>query len=234
MPLPFPPEVGAAAPRRLGSAPLAAARSARGALPRARSRCLPVRDALFVPRALGPIHVGSALVARRHRRRALAHPAHPRGLRAAQPGGRGAHARRRLHPVGCEAYVYARVPDGERAWIVLEGIRWIALEVLETAPGGQLVARVKPCARRAGRSRRGRARSPRRSAPTSAASRPRFPDGERLVAIVDARGARARSRDLVIANLPVPVDDKARYAEEPRLVERLRLVSRLAGLGSTR
>jgi hypothetical protein len=35
--------------------------------------------------------------------------------------------------------------------------------------------------------------------------------------------------DLVIANLAVPVADKARYAEERRLPGRLRLASALAG-----
>ena len=33
--------------------------------------------------------------------------------------------------------------------------------------------------------------------------------------------------DLIIANLPVPVAEKARYASEPRLAERLRIATAL-------
>ena len=134
-----------------------------------------------------------------------------------------------LHPVGCEAFIHAVVPDAEgRAWIVLEGMRWVALEALETAPAGYLVARVKPVAVQSGDAAE--------IAPLAAALRAHvrgivvhFPQGERLVAIVDAAEPE-RLADLVIANLPVAVEEKARYAEEPRLVERLKLASRLAGV----
>jgi hypothetical protein len=49
-----------------------------------------------------------------------------------------------------------------------------------------------------------------------------MPQPERVVALVDSIRVPARLSDLIVANLPCPVDDKARYAAEPTLRDRLR------------
>src|SRR6185295_7833042 len=95
-----------------------------------------VRNALIVPGATAPIHVGRAASAAAV---AAALAASPPLLavfaqRSAETEDVTAEA---LHHVGCEVLVHARIQDGEqRAWVVLEGIRWIALEALEQAPAG--------------------------------------------------------------------------------------------------
>ena len=53
-----------------------------------------------------------------------------------------------------------------------------------------------------------------------------LPGGPRLVAMLEALEAEPLA-DLVIGNLPVSVAEKARYASEPRLAERLRIATRL-------
>jgi hypothetical protein len=49
-----------------------------------------------------------------------------------------------------------------------------------------------------------------------------MPQAERAVALIESVRAPARLCDLVVANLPCPVEDKARYAAEPTLGNRLR------------
>jgi len=225
MPLPFPGEVGgalrAAAERRTEL--LAAAEAPFSpTLP-----LLAMRNALFLPRALGPIHVG-----RPSSRAAIAAAILRRPPTIAVFAQKVADDERydatSLHPVGCEAFVHARLPDGEeREWVVLEGVRWVALESVETDPGGYDVARVAsvhvepddtPEVARLANQLRSRARDQ-----ASA-----FPDGSRLVSLIDAAEPE-RLADLVVANLPVSVDDKARYAGERRLAERLRMANGWAG-----
>jgi hypothetical protein len=53
------------------------------------------------------------------------------------------------------------------------------------------------------------------------------PGGARLLPRIDGLGAEPLA-DLVMANLSVPVSEKARYAEELRLVERVRIALALA------
>jgi Lon protease-like protein len=224
MPLPFPPEVGALV-RESTLRRKEAAAAAEDLLP----DLLPLvalRDALFLPRALGPIHVGRAST------RAAITAALERtpptlavfAQRAAVQEGVDAAA---LYPIGCEAFAHACLPDGEsRVWVVLEGVRWIALESLESHPRGYQVARVAPVHVEAGddpevadlaESLRDRARD--------LASA--FPDGARLVALVDAADPE-RLADLIVSNLPVPVSEKVRYAAELRLADRLRIANALA------
>jgi hypothetical protein len=227
LPLPFPPEVGEAL-RKASEERELTARLAQRPLP-SKLPCVLVRDALFVPRSLGPIVVG----------RACSRNAVETALRA-QPAVLALFSQRRLeddspdlasvHPIGCEAYVHARIAQAdEKVWIVLEGLRWIALESLHEEPGRGTVATVKaPAPILEG--------DPNEVAPIAASLRAHvrgiaahFPDAQRLLAIVDAAEPE-RLADLVIANLPVPVDAKARYAEETKLVERLRMAARLAGV----
>lgn len=229
MPLPFPAEVGAVLRDVAGRIRADASAPAASKTPLPES--LPVvamRNALFVPGAVGPIQVGRAST-RAAVDAALAR--NPRTLaifaqRAAEQEEVDAAA---LHPVGCEALVHARIPDGaDRAWIVVEGIRWVALESLSTvAPSGYLVARVSPVAREEG--------DPAEVAALAEPVRARmrdlagsFPDAARLLALVD-RAAPDHLANVAIANYPAPVDVKARFAAEPRLVERLRMVAELLG-----
>jgi Lon protease-like protein len=227
MPMPFPPEVGAllrdAATRRS-----AAATAAEAPLP-ATLPLIALRNALFVPRAVGPINVGR-LTSRAAIDFALGRKPPTFAVFSQRVAEEEDPDAASLHPVGCEAYIHARLLDGvDRAWVVLEGVRWIALESVEPGPGGMRVARVKEVLREAG--------DPAEVGPLAESLRVHvrglasaFPDAANLVARVD-EAEPDRLADLVIANLPVSVDEKARYAAEPRLVERLRIASALSGLG---
>jgi Lon protease-like protein len=218
--LPFPETVAAAltdAWSRRSEAVAAARTPVPEALP-----LVALRDALLVPRALTPIHVGR--------------PGSKRAVDAAlarKPPTLAVFAQRAveteevdtgsLHPVGCEAIVYARIEDGERAWVVLEGLRWLALESIEPAPQGHQVARVGPVRVEPGDDREVSALADalrQRARPLAGA----LPGGSRIVAMLDDLEAEALA-DLVIANLPVGVAEKARYASEPRLAERLRIAA---------
>ena len=227
MPLPFPPEVGALL-RESTEHRKESAAAAEAPFP-ASLPLLAMRNALFLPRALGPIHV--------------ARPASRAAIEAAlgrTPPTLAVFAQRNaeeedvevasLHPVGCEAFVHARLADGEsRAWVVLEGVRWIELEGITADPAGYPVARVRPVHVDAsdGADVPSLAEALRTRARDLASA---FPDAPRLVALIDAAEPE-RLADLVVANLPVPVEDKARYAAEPKLAERLRIASALARRG---
>ena len=227
MPLPFPAEVGAvlrdiASRRRSGpSAPAASETPLPESLP-----VIPMRDALFVPGAIGPIHAGRASTLAAVEA-ALARTPQTLAVFAQRDAEQEQVDAAALHPVGCEALVHARIPDGDdRAWLVVEGTRWIALESLSAAgPSGHLVARVGPVAREES--------DPAEVAALAAPLRARmrdlvgsFPDAARPVALVD-QAPPDHLANIAIANLPTPVATKARYAAEPKLAERLRLVSTL-------
>jgi Lon protease-like protein len=183
-----------------------------------------MRNALFTPGTFGPIHVARAgsmaaalaALARRPPTLALF------SQRAEETENVDAEA---LHPVGCEAIVYAQIADGERAWVVLEGVRWLGLDALGSAADGYQVAHVRAMPVDRG--------DPAEVAALAGAlltcARPlasALPGGPRLVAMLDALEAEPLA-DLVIGNLPVSVAEKARYASEPRLAERLRIATRL-------
>ena len=131
-----------------------------------------------------------------------------------------------LHPVGCEVFVHARIADGERAWLVLEGVRRIRLQSLAVHPGGYQVARVAPFALEGadGAEVLELTATLRASARDLAGA---FPDAARLLALIDAADPE-RLADLVVANHPASVADKASYAAEPKLAERLRFANALA------
>ncbi|HEX3344120.1 MAG TPA: LON peptidase substrate-binding domain-containing protein, partial [Polyangiaceae bacterium] len=223
MPMPFPAEVGAAlreASTRRREAVAAAEAPLAEALP-----LIALRDALFLPRALGPIQVGRP-TSRAAVDAALGRTPPTLALFSQRDAAREEVDADALHPVGCEVFVHACIADGERAWIVLEGVRRIHLDSLAMHPGGCQVARVAPFVLEEvdasdvialAATLRARARD------LAAA----FPDAARLLALIDA-AEPDRLADLVVANHPASVTDKATYAAEPRLAERLRIANALA------
>lgn len=229
MPLPFPAEVGAvlrdfASRKRSGASALTASEAPfPESLP-----LLPMRDALFVPGAVGPIHVGRAST-RAAVEAALAREPQTLAVFAQRRAEQEQVGAEDLHPVGCEVLVQAHIPDGaDRAWLVVEGMRWIALESLSTAsPPGHLVARVAPVPREES--------DPAEVAALTVPLRARmldlvgsFPDAARLVTLVE-QATPDHLANVTIANFPTSVEIKARFAAEPKLADRLRLVSTLVG-----
>jgi Lon protease-like protein len=225
MPLHFPEEVGAALKNAMQKR--ASARSEEpsapplaGALP-----LVALRDALFVPGALGPIHVGRQ-VSRAAIEAALARTPPTVAIfpqRAAEQEAVDADA---LYPVGCEAMVHARLPEGDRAWVILEGLRWITLTAVDATPDGYQVARVAPFHVEPGDASdvEPTAATLRQTARTLAAA---MPGAAHLVAQIDALAPQPLA-DLVVANLSVRVAEKARFAAETRLVVRLRMAQTFA------
>jgi Lon protease-like protein len=126
-----------------------------------------------------------------------------------------------LHSTGCLAVVRRIVPtDGDVTWVVLEGVRWITLLEL-TSSEPCLVARVAATEIDEGEPSEidaldGELRdAARRLAGT-------LPQKEAALAMIDAIGDPGRLSDLVMANLPCSVAEKAAYAAEPALATRLR------------
>jgi Lon protease-like protein len=223
MPLPFPAEVGAAL-REASTRRLDAAAAAEVPLP----DTLPLaalRDALFLPRALGPIHVGRP-ASRAAVEAALVRTPPTLAIFSQRDATQESVDAAALHPVGCEVFVHARIADGERAWLVLEGVRRIRLQSLAMHPGGYQVAHVAPFALEDvdGAEVTALAAELRTRARDLAGA---FPDAARLLALIDAAEPE-RLADLVVANHPASLADKARYAAEPRLAERLRIANALA------
>jgi len=195
---------------------------------------LAARNALIVPGAVAPLHIGRAS--------SLA------ALDAAQkqtPPTLAVFAQRdaasddvrveSLYPVGCQVLLTRReaAADGH-AFIVIRGLRWIALTSLDPAGTANAApyatARVTAADADASddagelpvlvRALRERARTIAKS----------LPDGDRAVALIDAVDDAEHLANLVVANLPCSVDDKARYAAERTLVAKLHLAMSLAGL----
>jgi ATP-dependent protease La (LON) substrate-binding domain len=234
-PLALPDAVGEAV--REASRRRAEATAAKEAVLAPRLPVIAMRNALIVPRAVAPIHVGrgttlAAIEA------ALGHGPPTLGVfaqRAPETEDVDAAA---LHPVGCEAIVHARIPGvgvgvgAGMVWVVLEGLRWIALESLELAPEGMHVARVAPVPVDPGDA--GEVASlaqPLRSRARELAAT--LPGGAHLAALIDTLDAEPLA-DLIIANLPVAVAEKTRYAAQPTLAGRLRVASALVAGATTR
>jgi hypothetical protein len=224
MPLPFPASVRAALKDSWGRRSEAAAAAN---LPLA--YVLPLvamRNALFVPGAFAPINVGRA-VSKGAIEAALARTPATLALFTQRVAAAEDVSPDSIYPVGCEAIVYARIPDEDDAWwVILEGVRWIAFESLERTPSGHLATRITPVALEetdvANVAELAQALRERARELASA-----LPYGERVVAMIDTLQPGPLA-DLVIANLPVAVAQKARYASERRLPERLRVAKALA------
>ncbi len=185
---------------------------------------LALRDALLAPQAMAPIHVARA-ASLAAIDAAMTRTPPTLAVFSQRVAEREDVDAASLYPVGYEAIVHARIPDDGRAWVVLEGVRWIALDGLESGPSTYLRARVKAMHIDPG--------DPAEVTPLAEGLRARarpmasaLPGGSRLVTLLDSLEAGPLA-DLVIANLPVALAEKARFASEPKLVERLRIASAL-------
>lgn len=131
----------------------------------------------------------------------------------------------RLHRVGCQAFVHTWIRDGDgRVFVVLEALRTIELRSLEPCvrPGDALLARVSMFTTdeadaadelpRLDEKLRGYARQ---LAGT-------LPQPESARALIDALD-EADLPEAVVQVLPCTIADKARFATEPKLVEKLRI-----------
>jgi Lon protease-like protein len=189
-----------------------------GALP-----LVAVRNGLFAPRALGPIQVKRSRAAVEA---ALARTPPTLAIFAQRAAETDQVEVALLHAVGCEAIVHARIPDEDRAWVILQGVQWISLESIEQSPEGYAIAHVAPVRLEPGEPGEvsALAGALRSTARTLAST---LPYAARTLARIDALGPEALA-DAVVTTLPIPVEEKARYAGELRLVERLRLAGALA------
>jgi hypothetical protein len=143
-----------------------------------------------------------------------------------------------LHPVGSLALLHKRLPDtpGMPTVIVLQSIRPIRLLDVEqpSQPGGARHARVEAFDMDLSDGAQevpALEESLRQQAQQLMAA---LPDPERASALLD-QFDETDLADIIVANVPCSVAEKAAYAAEPRLVERLRLAlhmtQRLTGAG---
>jgi ATP-dependent Lon protease len=128
-----------------------------------------------------------------------------------------------LHPIGCAAAVKKRIATETGTFVVLVGQWWASLEAVDP-PGERAFATavVRPFA--VGEDLPDAARdtlvgSLRERAHQLARA---MPQPERVVALVDSIRVPTQLADLIVTNLPCPVDDKVRYAATPTLGDRLR------------
>jgi Lon protease-like protein len=179
-----------------------------------------VRNALISPGALAPL--------------AIRRPSSLAALRSAtarEPGLVALFAQREqeveqpsavdLHVTGCLAVVRRLVStEADVSWVVLEGVRWITLlELTRSEPF--IVARVAPTEIDEGDAVEidaldGELRNAARKLAQT------LPQKEAALAMIDAIADPGRLSDLVMANLPCSVAEKAAYAAEPALATRLR------------
>jgi hypothetical protein len=184
---------------------------------------LAFRGAILTPGAVAPIHVGrasslAAVDAALASTPPLIAVFTQRDAVADEPGVAD------LYSVGCVALLKKRLTAEPGTFIVVEGGWWASLESCEP-PGGEAFTAVRvrpfqvtddlPDAERKSLFEELRERAHRLARA--------MPQPERVVALIDSIGGPVRLSDLVIANLPCPVADKARYAAETTLRDRLRV-----------
>lgn len=129
-----------------------------------------------------------------------------------------------FYAAGCVALVIKRVVVDAGTFLVVQGLAWASLDSLEPPePSGFSVAHLTPfeplMGELAAAERDALVASLRDRAHRLAAA---MPQPERVIALVDSIRVPERLSDLIVANLPCPVADKARYAAERSLAERLR------------
>jgi len=125
-----------------------------------------------------------------------------------------------LHPVGTAARVVTTLDVPDRGfWIVIRAIAWVELVAIEkTAP--YVAARVKPFEIDAVATEEVTALEARLRKLVKAFVAA-LPDGAALLRMTE-RMSPLELADATVANLPAPLDDKARYASEASLAARLR------------
>jgi Lon protease-like protein len=182
---------------------------------------LPLRNAVLAVGAVAPLHLGrpssvAAVEAARDSGKTLA-VFSQKDAANEDPGEAD------FHPVGCAVRLLSSTPftPDQGMWIVVRATRWIRLEAIERREPWPLCriaaftveeeesAEVK----RIEQTLRERVR-------TFAA---RLPDPERMLRRLESMTA-LQLADATMVNLPCPVQDKARYASEPRLLARLEYV----------
>jgi hypothetical protein len=184
---------------------------------------LAFRDALLVPGAVAPIQVArpASLAAIDV---ALASTPAVLGVFTQRNASTDAPARDNLYTVGCVALVRRRVAMAPGVFLIVEGGRWASLRAVEaSADGSHSVAHVLPFELLRGEDpaeRDALAASLRDRAHRLAEA---MPQPDRVKALVDAIRPPDRLCDLMVANLVTRLEDKARYAAEPSLLERLRM-----------
>jgi Lon protease-like protein len=218
------PDVVARAMRDAWALRQAAARAATRELPESLP-LLAARNVLLVPGAVVPINVG----------RAASLSAIEAALAASAPtlaffAQRAAEAEEvtleALHPIGCEAYLHTRVRDAESGvYIVVEGLRFISLRALSPAANAAAhalahVAEVHTDRDDAADEVPRLTEQLRTRARRLASALPDAPNVLNMLEGVDDDDLP----NLVIANLASPLADKVRYAAEPSLVGKLRVL----------
>jgi ATP-dependent Lon protease len=187
-----------------------------------------VRNALLVPGAVAPLMIGrpSSMAALE----AAMRQSPPTVASFAQRDAATEDViRESLHPVGCQVYVHAFLPqDNARAFVVLRGMRWIALEAVEPSGGAPpyLTARASAVDvddddedEDEGQEVSALFASLRERARLLASG---MPESSQVVALIEGIEDPERLANLVVANLWCPVDDKAKYAAERTLPAKLR------------
>jgi ATP-dependent Lon protease len=183
---------------------------------------LPVRDFILPPGSIAPIHVARPFSLRAVDAAGTESPSVLAVFTQRDPRVETVTAAD-LHEIGSLVELRSRsVQDGGVLITILEGIRWIALQELEDT-GEYLRARIT-AARRAPVDQDTEAVS---SIATAVRTRARtlagliFPAPGPVIELIDSIENPEQLADLIIANLPCPVADKARYAAEPDGLKRL-------------
>jgi Lon protease-like protein len=125
-----------------------------------------------------------------------------------------------LHPIGCAARVVKTLDVPDRGhWLVVRATAWISLDRVESTQP-YVAARVTPFEIATTPTDEVKALDA-RLRELVAAHVATLPNAEALRGMT-ARMSSLELADATVANLPAPVDEKARYAAEPNLAARLR------------
>lgn len=179
------------------------------------------RNALLSPGAIAPLMIGRPASIAALRRAMEEAPALV-AVFAQRAEQTEAPVRDDLHPVGCLALIRKFVPAEDwAAMVVLEGIRWIGLEeIVATEP--QPLVRVTAKDVDAGDAHEVDALGGELRARAEQLAESLGDQKEAALALLAEIDDPSRLSDLVVANLPCSVAEKAAYAEEATVATRLR------------
>jgi Lon protease-like protein len=134
-----------------------------------------------------------------------------------------------LHPIGCCAQLHATIPeDGAGVTIVIEALGPIILERIESPDpaAGPILARVRRFEVDDSRDAEEVAALEQSLRVLASQLLAALPDPERARALLDQTDEVGLA-NLIVANLPYTVAEKASFAAQPALVERLRLAKQM-------